>query len=698
MNRAFRRTLLVLFVLVILAACAPAAPAPTTSAPSFTEPAPLATPSPAATLAAEPTEAPAATSSGAAATSLPLTSAPEVSAAPTQPASEGGTATGPAITAAPQTDARMVELEYPANQRLASSTIVRLSLVPNDNEYQIERELSDGTIITETVTVAAPHGYTVFAGAHLLGVNFDIAPAEEEFRRVNSGETITWRWSVRAQTAGDHVLTVNLRLRLIAPDDTREAELFSRAIPVRVWPFPGPTWLFMGLGVLGLVSGGALSLTAFLWRGRRAPRRLPNTTMQLDLPSSLGLETSDERLLRTLFSDYQRLIVEREFRSGYSGARALLALPVKADGRADAHTIVKIGPSADIDREFANYERFVKNTLPPMTARMQDAPLQFNGRAALRYTFIAEAGQRPVSLRQALRQDPDPALLWRLFETFAPHWWMQTRPMTFRLATEYDRVLPPQLVVRPLSRPPERAENAAPLIGPDSDLARFKAGDVVRVGRFPGAAPRSDGRSLSLSAPVASGRVPTRLAWLNPQPPNGSPVTAEVVATRLDYLRERVGGVDLCGLPDPIARLPELLEATVVGGSSIIHGDLNLENALVGPAGLVWLIDFSETREGHVLYDFARLGAELIGHVLAPRAGDPALFLGAWRHDQQDPATLAGTVFAIPRRLRADAQASAEFELCLTVACLGALKHDNLDPLARGCLYLAAADLAARRP
>ena len=586
----------------------------------------------------------------------------------------------------------------PSGPTPTNKTIVRLSLVPNDNEYQIERELADGTIITETVTINLPREYTVFAGAQLLGVNFDIAPPDEQFRRVNPGETLTWRWSVRPQTAGDHVLTVNLRLRLVATDDTREAELFSRAIPVRVWPFPGPTWLFMGLGVLGLVSGGALSLTALFWRGRQPRRRQANTSMQLDLPSGLSLESSDERLLRTLFGDYQRLIIEREFRSGYSGARALLALPVKADGRADAHTIVKIGPSADIDREFANYERFVKNTLPPMTARMQDAPLQLTGRAALRYTFIAEAGQRPVSLRQALRQDPDPALLWRLFETFAPHWWMQTRPMTFRLASEYDRVLPPQLVLRPLARPAERGDAATLLVSPDSDVSRLKAGDVVRVGRFPWVAPRTDGRSLTLSSPAVPGRTATRLAWLSQQAPNGSPVAAEVVATRLDYLHERVRGVELCGLPDPIERLPELLEATVVGGSSIIHGDLNLENALVGPAGLVWLIDFSETREGHVLYDFARLGAELIGHVLAPRAGDPALFLEAWRRDQQDPATLAGTVFALPRRLRADAQSAAEFELCLTVACLGALKHDNLDSLARACLYLAAADLAARRP
>jgi len=43
--------------------------------------------------------------------------------------------------------------------------------------------------------------------------------------------------------------------------------------------------------------------------------------------------------LQTLFRRYARLVIEGEFRSAYSGARTLLALPVRADGRVDAYTI-----------------------------------------------------------------------------------------------------------------------------------------------------------------------------------------------------------------------------------------------------------------------------------------------------------------------------------------------------------------------
>ncbi len=713
MNRS-RWILLTLCVaaLAVASGCAPAATIPPESTSSAAEPTkateatqpPAATEAPAVAETGAPTSgAPNPTAAGAVSTATNAGQSDLPTPAPTQAvaATEPVAATAPLPTSVSATapplaeEPRVIELEYPVNLRLASSSDVRLSLVPDDESYQLVTEQADGTVVTQTVTIPQPEGYGVFAGAQLFGVNFDIAPLDEQFLRVNPGETLTWRWSVRSQSAGDHTLTVNLRLRLISANDTREAQLFSRALPVRVWPLPGPTWLYMGLGMLGLVTGGAVSVGALVWRGKRGPQpRRPNIGLQLDLPAGLQVEREDAQLLRTVFGDYQRLIVEREFRSGYSGARALLALPIKADGRADAHTIVKIGPSIDIEREHLNYERFVKNTLPPVTARMQDTPLRLNGRAALRYTFIAEAGQAPISLRQAFRRNPDPTLLWRLFESFAPTWWSQTRPIAFRLAAEYDRVLPPHLVVRPTGR----AEAGGAALTPESDPAAFARGQAVRVSRFPVAHPRADGRSLALSAAPGDGRAPLRVSWLSPQAPNGGPAAAEIVATRSDYLRDRVAGVDLFGLPDPITRLPEFLEATIVGGSSIIHGDLNLENALVGPGGLVWLIDFSETREGHVLYDFARLGAELIAHVLAPTAGESAPFLAAWRRDQVDAQTLTGALFAIPQRLRSDAQTIGEFELCLLVACLGALKHDNLDAQARACLYLAAADLAARRP
>lgn len=40
----------------------------------------------------------------------------------------------------------------------------------------------------------------------------------------------------------------------------------------------------------------------------------------------------------------------------------------------------------------------------------------------------------------------------------------------------------------------------------------------------------------------------------------------------------------------------------------------------------MWLIDFARTREGHTLFDFAHLGAEIVAHVLAVRADSAADF------------------------------------------------------------------------
>ncbi len=83
---------------------------------------------------------------------------------------------------------------------------------------------------------------------------------------------------------------------------------------------------------------------------------------------------------------------------------------MRPNGRSDAYTIVKIGPRPDIQREYRNYETYVRDSLPPLTARIQRPPVTVRGsqRAALQYTFIAEPGRLPVSLRLALRENPMP--------------------------------------------------------------------------------------------------------------------------------------------------------------------------------------------------------------------------------------------------------------------------------------------------
>ena len=140
-----------------------------------------------------------------------------------------------------------------------------------------------------------------------------------------------------------------------------------------------------------------------------------------------------------------------------------------------------------------------------------------------------------------------------------------------------------------------------------------------------------------------------------------------------------------------VHRLLQLVRLVAAHQVGIIHGDLNLENVLVGPGSLVWLIDFAQTREGHPLYDFAHLESELIAHVLAPRAGSPRTFLELWQSGA-DP--LVNALHAIASRCLFDPARPREYHLALYMACLGALKYANLSALAKYCLYLTAADLS----
>jgi hypothetical protein len=160
----------------------------------------------------------------------------------------------------------------------------------------------------------------------------------------------------------------------------------------------------------------------------------------------------------------------------------------------------------------------------------------------------------------------------------------------------------------------------------------------------------------------------------------------------------------LFGLPDPIPRLPDLLAETVRGGQSTIHGDLNLENILVGPGGFIWLIDFAETRDGHTLFDFGHLGAELVAHVIAPRMANPhdyfdLLLSDPFQAGAGSPEPLAGLLAAlsgIGEKCLFNPSEPGEFYTALCLSCLGALKYRNLDSHQKHLLYLTAAYLCAR--
>jgi hypothetical protein len=588
----------------------------------------------------------------------------------------------------------LVDLEWPSSIYLGESDVVRLALSPSETGYALEIEFEDHETLTEDITIQRPVGYLLNAVARLEGVMFDISPVGEQSLELPPGETITWHWTITSKQPGRQRLSISLVLRWTplgaSGGSTREFAAYSKGLDVRVESILGVTKSqALVVSFAGIFFGGGLGLFALFSR-RPGPKRVirdihPNQGLVLEPAPGIDLSAQESGLFKALFKPYSRVVIDKEFLSGYSGARAFMALPVRADGKVDAYTIVKVSQRESIQREFQNYETYVKDTLPPITARIQHAPvaLRSSRLAGLKYTFIGAPGTTPVSLRLVLLDDPDPALLTRIFEIFGPNWWMQRRAHTFRLCQEYDRKLPTHYVIAP-------AQGRGRILDGRLPPSKFdlKIGDLVQVRNFPLRELRAGGKQVSLTGHTPPGQPALRARWLGPEVSKDA--TGRIVATRSSYLRDRVSMFDLLGLPDPLEKLPDLLNETVNGSRSTIHGDLNLENVLVGPGEFVWLIDFAETREGHPLYDFAQLETEIIAHILSEQIPSAQDYLQGIRNGD---FPLLVAVENIASRCLFNTSKEREYRLALMVTCLGALKYQNLGDHAKHLLYLTAAHI-----
>ncbi len=611
----------------------------------------------------------------------------------------------PSVPTVPELrEERMLEVEWPPRMRLGDSDTLRLSLLPSQEGYVVSAEFEEHAVQNSAVTVARLAGYSLWASARVDAAGFLLSPVGDQLRDLPAGSPVTWRWTLTPRSAGRQRVSLVLLLRWIPldaqPGPVREREVYSRSLTVDVSSFLGLTVQQAAVaGFAGLGLGGAFSipLAAFLLRpkGRRLRSAAPNPALKIELPQGLTLTAAEQTLLRVLFRAYARITLEAEFRSGYSGARTFLVLPLRADGRSDAYTIAKLGDAKAVRREYENYETFVKDTLPPITARIQETPVTapppahppYRPSAALRYTFIGEPGKKPVSLRSALLENPDPALLERLFALFGPGWWMQRRPYVFRASQEYDRVLPAHFVL-------ESAQGRAEAVldgraAPSEALGT--AGQIVRLKYFRATELRPGGESLSLRGEPPPGQPALRVRWMSGEYMDGA--VGRITATRKTLLNGLAAGLDRCGLPDPLAALDTHLAERIQGTQSILHGDLNLENILTGPGGTVWLIDFAQTREGHALADFAHLQVEIVAHIIAPSLGSLRDFIDIRQGKKSAlPALrLLDTLEGIAGRCLFNPSHPREYQLALYLSALGALKYSNLDTLQRNFLYLYAA-------
>ncbi len=384
------------------------------------------------------------------------------------------------------------------------------------------------------------------------------------------------------------------------------------------------------------------------WTGKaraQAPR------LQIDGGEKLK---ADERLvLQQLFQKYANVEVEHIFQEGFSGSTVMLVRPIHADGRSDALAVVKIADRQAILWEKKRYDSFVKDTLPPTTARIEAEPALPDRSAlgGLKYTFVRLRGGAPTNLHDyAAAHDADEmAHLLRdsLYNSFREAWWGQAKPYQFVAWQEYEFLLPPALVLEALSgdtvpkrtlRPlDEWSRNGGLHPGEIVELDNFtvqkvkRSSDVVQL--TAGAAPEAinrasqvDVRGLDLKQ-----KIPFRGELIRK-------LIGQIVQTRDDILQEQVvalapnfpimdeylpyGTSPAEHLPNPLRRYSRVLEQRVTGTLSTIHGDLHMGNILIGPSGDAWLIDFEWTRDGHTLFDWAVLETSLLIEHVMPSVGE----------------------------------------------------------------------------
>lgn len=609
---------------------------------------------------------------------------------------------------------RIIEFEWPSEMRLGDTEALRLALIPSADGYVAIAESDEYVIGSEPIDIPQREGYVLDGIARLDSTVFNLAPGNAQVQPIFAQEPVTWRWTLDPQRSGNHTLTLTLTLRWTPVDGGPPIEraLWSQNLDVRVRSLFGLStqqarqvgWLSMGLA--GLFS---LPLLGLVWRERQATRaaRLaarepghippplpPNPALDIAMPPGRRLGEEERRLLQSLYRPYKRLAVQAEYVSGYSGARIYLASPVRSDGRPDAPAITKIGPRENIVAEYGNYERYVKHTLPPVTARISAPPVLFpdGSLGAMRYTFVGAPGQPPQSLRAVSVDEPPEVLaghLRQLFDTFAPQWWLQQRPITFKAAQVYGRLLPVRYVVRPTRASATAALNNA------------TTGDVVRAGAV--LAEERDGDWVTLT--VDGGGVPLRLRYAATDAlPRAEGY--EVLARDVDLLHGLARGLALPpGTVDPIGALDSQRNRVLSGMESVIHGDLNLDNVLIGPGGQVWLIDFAETREGPAVFDFVRLGVELAAHALLPRvtsdkdAALAAMLASATAPNDPQLAALWpvwSAVRSMGQRVQYSPDDPSGWQVGLYFAALGTLKFRNLDRRQKALMFALAGYLAAR--
>jgi len=464
---------------------------------------------------------------------------------------------------------------------------------------------------------------------------------------------------------------------------------------------------------------------------------ITQTFVSIQFAPNIQHEISEEQLyiLRRMFYGYGQVRIDSVLTGGYSPALVLVVTPVQFDKREDAPVVVKIGKADAILDEAQRYERYVKGTLPPLTARLEDRPTAPDSSelAGIQYTLVTDNNKLAQDLRANLgKWSGDELAQWledRLFNNFAPNWWQQSRSYLFDIWQEYDWLLPPILT---LKFEPDAASSDSiftmryPIRR--SKVSALKHGDTLIIENF--IVQKVDYESNTIRLAIGQGMHTTRAFQIDIQGVDLDDTTyyrGEVVEkivgrvwlTRRELITNAVRilepsfditqefiSINNIRLPNPLFHYETLLDEKLHGTLSTIHGDLHAGNIILGPDDNALLIDFGLTREGHTLFDWATLEVSLLAELIEPIIGDgwdnildsfPYLVaVNQTSRTQMAPPELSDALLPIlhlrqiVKMLLADSTSWNEYYVALALVAMRAVSWETMRVDQRRLMFLVA--------